>query len=154
MSQVIIIPTTTTVIINTTGIPPLPGTIGEQIRSFLDSTSALSLTSGVIKTVTSITLTPGIWDVTAIADFTSPGLTATVMKAAISDTINSFATTVQGDNKLNSNAFPTTGNNAYIVIPAFRINVTATHTWYLVSSCAFTAGSISAYGRLSAVRVA
>ena len=154
MSQAIVIPTTSIVIINTTGIPPLPGTIGEQIQSFVGAGSSVSLSIGVPKTITSLMLTTGIWDVTSITSFSTGGsLSATTLISGISTTSGMYTGTTNGDNLLYTNAFPQAGSNQPITIPQFRINVTTNTTYYLVASAIFSSGTLSAFGRISAVRV-
>lgn len=139
---------------NSTGISPTAGNIGEQIRSFIAIGSAVALVSSNPKTVTSITLTPGIWDITSIMSFTtSGGLTIQNLLSGIAIISNTFAGTTSGDNLLNSNAFPAAGSDQSITISAYRVNISTSTTYFMVASAAFTVGSISAYGRISATRV-
>jgi len=151
MSHAFIIPTTTNVIINTTGIPPLPETIGEYISSYIVPGSAVSLTTNVISNVTSITLTPGIWDVSAIMDFRgSP--TGTNLTGSISTT--SATRGLKGNSAFICPTMPNINSDISISIPSFRINVTSTIPVYMTASGTFSAGLLSVYGRISATRVA
>jgi hypothetical protein len=145
---------TAVLLINITGIPPLAGTLGQQVRSYLPSAGAVSLSNNAATTITSIALTPGIWDITGIASFTTSGsLTITTMIAGLSIVGNGFVGNAQGDNTFNSNAFPVSGADQPIYIPAYRVNLASNQTYYLIGLADFSLGSISAYGRISAVRV-
>ncbi len=139
------------------GIPkntaPTAGTVGEQIRSAVASGSAVSLVSATGKTITSISLTPGIWDVSCLCTFSIAGGVATVTNASISTTNNTLLG-ILGDSVASSNSVPVSGvTDNSLVVPAYRISLSATTTIYMVGQMTFTVAG-SAYGRISATRVA
>ena len=132
---------------------PAAGYIGEQIRAQLATGSATTLVTATPKTVTSISVTPGIWDISSLGGF-SGATTATQCISAIGTTTNSLAGTVPGDSSV---FFPTTGftnSDLILGIPSFRVSLSATTTYYLIAQCSFTVGTGTAYGRISATRVA
>jgi hypothetical protein len=154
MSHCYVLPGTNQLLVNTSGVAPAATQLGQQVRSFLAQGSAIALSNAFPSTITSITLTPGIWDITAISCFsTTGGLTASTLQAGISTTTNAFTGTTLGDNQLASNVFPASGSDQPIIIPAYRVNVTTNTTYFMVGDAIFSAGNLSVYGRLSAIRV-
>ena len=124
--------------------------LGQQIESYIASGSAVALTTATSKNVTSISLTAGIWDVDAIIGFTgSPTGTQTI--ASISSTTNTLNANT-GDATVQSPDIPNGSTDLMLEIPQFRIAISATTTYYLVAEATFSAGSVSAYGRISATR--
>lgn len=118
------------------------GFIGESLYSAANT----SLTSTTAKNVTSLNLPAGIWDVTGIGNIVAT--TGTVATVGISATTGTITGT-QGDQYSNNvSAFSQTT----ISIPAFRIPLTATTTYYLVAQATFVSGG-NVFGRLSATRV-
>lgn len=135
---------------DTSGTAVPAGYLGEQIRS--QTTVSNSLVNNTPETIVSITLTPGTWDLSAVAEFDgSP--TGTQVVAGIGTTNNSLAGQVQGDNQVSLPLMPTASSDVSISIPQFRVNVATSTVYYLVVRALFSAGSIGAFGRLSAVRV-
>lgn len=131
------------------------GYAGEQQRSFVNNSSALTLATGVAQNITSISLTPGVWDITGIVMWfaTAGPVTGTAKSAAISTTSATIpATSTAGDQWVTDPYMPTTTTSTWEAIPQFRVTVTSTTTYYLVSQAAFTAGTIVTWGRISAVR--
>lgn len=127
--------------------------IGERIGSIVLRASAVVIATATAVDVTSITLTPGSWDITGIVGF--KGLTTSTMTYAHILTTSAAApsTTYEGDNAFELPVV--TANDSSIAIPSYRVALTATTTYYLTAYAAFTASaSPGAYGRLSAVRAA
>jgi len=133
---------------------PSAGFIGEQIRSALGSGSAITLSTGTGANVTSISLTPGIWDVSGIVMFGGGAITGTIYQASISTV--SAASGTKGDNFVEGTAAwsPTAVATTTLTIPSYRISLAATTTVYLTTAAAFTLGTVVAFGRISATRVA
>jgi hypothetical protein len=151
MSQNYVIPATYVLVTNSTGIPPVQFALGEQITSFINSSSSVSLSTNVVSNITSINLSPGIWNVSGMV----------VFKGAVGATKNqgSIVTTsaTLGDSGNNLALTPTNPNAASdisLTIPPYRVNATSTMSVYLTAESTFSAGSISAYGSISATRVA
>ncbi len=130
---------------------PSAGMLGEEVRSYLAEGSGVTLTSPNVSNVTSISLTAGIWDVSGIVMFGGGPVTGTATGASI---VTTTATTgTQGDNYITSPVVSTALDYG-IVIPQYRLSLNATTTVYLTAIAIFTVGSVVAYGRISAVRVA
>lgn len=134
-----------------TGTVPAAGFIGEQVRSYIPTGSAVVLANGVNANLTSISLTPGVWDVSLNAGFTgSP--TGTQAFASIS-TVSATPNADVGDSGNSTPTMPTAGSNNFINIPQYRMAIATTTTVYAVVRVSFTVGAVSAFGRISAVRV-
>ena len=130
----------------------IAGAIGEYVSASVVQGSATALTTATPKTVTSISLTAGDWDVTGIGALTGAS-TGTVFDVAVGTTTNSFTGTVLGDTRAQTPTVSLTGADATLMIPAVRVSINATTTYYLIVSETFTVGTPSAYGRISARRV-
>lgn len=135
---------------NNTNTAPPAGFIGQQIRGFA---SGVAITSTTPKTVTSISLTAGVWDISCILNYTISGGGAGYFITAITTTTNSIAGSVDGDTR----ATYTFNANSIIqwshTIPAYRVLLNSTTTYYLVGQPSFSPGTCTATGRISAVRV-
>lgn len=133
-----------------TNTAPTGGVIGEQISS---SASAVGLVTSTAKTITSINLTPGIWDVSAFCQITNTG-SYTVVEAGISTTNNTLSGTA-GIGKANYTpaAASALGNN-YLAVPTVRAALSATTTYYIVAFSTFSGGAGSASAMITATRVA
>lgn len=129
---------------------PSAGFLGEQIRSAVASGSAVSLgSSGNAATITSITLTAGIWDISSVAVIVNSG-TTTIVAGGISAVTNSFSLP-QGDA-----LFFSVGASIGAVgvsIPAYRVTISTSTTYYLVGLSTFSTGAATGYGRISGTRV-
>jgi hypothetical protein len=131
------------------GTAPSAGFIGEQIRSAVSSASAVSLTNNTPADVTSISLTAGIWDISAIGQVGANG-NNTEERIAISTTSATLSTS--GDNTAIFN-LANTGGTFPLCVPSWRLVVSSTTTVYLVARSLFSTGSSTVYGRISATRV-
>lgn len=150
--------TGTITIAATTGIPgtttndsATAGNLGEFVSSAIASGSAVSLTTATAANVTSISLTAGDWDVEGNVNFSASTATVTGTSAGISST---------------SATLPTDGTEAYsgvqvtllseldsVTMPRKRISIAGTTTVYLVGKSTFSAGTVTAFGAISARRV-
>lgn len=128
------------------------GNVGEYVSASVVVGSATALTTATPKTVTSITLSAGDWDISAVGSLTGAS-TGTVFDAAIGTTTNSFTGTVLGDTRCQSPTVSLTGADASMTIPAVRVSNSGSVTYYLVLAETFTIGSPAAYGRISARRL-
>jgi len=128
---------------------PSAGFLGERVTStFTSATPA----SGTPTTGTSISLTAGVWDVTAM----SRSFSTTNVLAACIVGISTVTNTFQGTDGNQQTSFNTTVvgvNSVSVSVPAFRVTLSATTTYYLVMQANYASGAISVNGRLSAVRV-
>lgn len=136
---------------NNTNTAPPAGFIGEQIRSFVGAGSAVNLTNNTAANITSISLTAGIWDVSCVCSYVTGAITGTSIEVSI-NTVSATRGT-QGDNICASPMMPTTNSQATLVIPSYRLTLSATTTVYMVGFSLFSVGTQAAFGRLSATRV-
>lgn len=146
---------------NNTSLTAIPGTttnnnaasgyVGQYVVASVAQVSAVTLVTATPKTVTSISLSGGDWDVTGIGSLTGAS-TGTTFDVAVGTTTNSFTGTVLGDTRCQSPTVSLTGADASLMIPAVRISLAGTTTIYLVVQETFTVGSPKAYGRISARR--
>lgn len=130
------------------------GTLGEVISSLVAVGSPVSLATGTAKTITSISLTAGDWDVEGNVNFTAGS--ATVVAGAY----------FGGGISLTNNTLPTDGSEVPVGIPAIvttsflageglpckRVNVSTATTVYLVGEATFSAGTVGGYGSITARR--
>lgn len=124
---------------------PSVGFLGEQIRA---TAASIAMVSATPKTLTSISLTAGIWDISAVGEVTYVG-GGTVCTVNISTTTNTITGT-QGD-AYYSTVIAAMGQCGG-AIPSFRVTLTATTTYYLVMSVTFVTSGTT-FGRISATRV-
>ncbi len=131
------------------GNAPSAGYIGEQIRN---TGSSVSVSNNSPTTITSISITAGIWDVSGLLQMTNTGNVASLVQIGIGTTTNSFTGTTNGDSTYYWSG-PGSGSNLIASIPSFRVTLSSTTIYYLVGQCNFLAGSTSCNGRISATRV-
>lgn len=127
------------------------GYVGEAVRSFLPFASRNALVNAIPETIASISLTAGDWDLSCICGFGGAALTGTALYASLSPTNNTLSTDY-GDNIWDTGLMPTANASSYIVIPSYRVSLSASATYYMVAQANFTAGSTGAFGRISATR--
>lgn len=143
---------TSAVLGSTNGVSPSAGFIGEQIRSY--QSIPQGLTNGDGLNVTSISLTAGIWDVSAIVGYSGGSGTITLNNTiSISSTSETVAGNYGDDTVVNSYLVVSANYPVNLFIPALRVSLSSTTTYYLVTVASFSAGTLSAYGRISATRV-
>jgi hypothetical protein len=137
------------------GIAIPTGYLGEQIRAVRASSAASSVATATAINIQSITLTPGVWDINAVVGIagTLTGTQAIGWVSNVSATLPAAATSL-GDSRVQTPTMPTTASDISLTIPQYRVIVTAaTEIWYVGAYIAYTVGSASVYGRISAVRV-
>jgi len=126
---------------------PSAGYIGEQIRAFA---TAVATSTGANTNITSISLTPGIWDISCVTAALSTGFLLNSYAAGISTSITSMTGT-QNDNYAQSNI--SASAQILVTIPSWRTVITATTIYYLNGNAAFSSGTTTLAGRISATRV-
>lgn len=138
----------------TTNDDAAAGDIGEYISSTILSGAAVSLVTGTSKTITSISLTAGDWDVNGTVGFTAnAATTATGFLGGISTSNNNLPMAPGAGAEF---AF-TMSVGAGGVMPIMptgttRISIAATTTIYLVGLANFAVNSMSGYGFIGARR--
>ncbi len=122
-------------------------------NSAIASGSAVSLTTATNANVTSISLAAGTWLVSAICMFGGTPTVSGAQQASISTTSATHSTL--GDNSVTAAwlTSPFTAANCPITIPAYQLVLGGTTTVYLVASGVFSGGTMTAYGRISAVKI-
>lgn len=132
------------------------GYVGEYIFSNVASGSAVSLSNGSAKTVTSIALTVGDWDVGGNVLFTG-GSSTTV--AFLYSSISATNNTIDASNDRVSNLAGlsnTLFNGALIpslLVGPTRISLATPTTYYLIAAAGFSVSTCSAFGIIRARRV-
>lgn len=130
--------------------PRLTGYIGQVVSSVVARTG-VSLSNATAANVASISLTAGDWDVSGVVCFAG-NPTGTFADAGVNTTSATLGTL--GDNYHESPTMPSASSDSSISIPPRRFTVSSGGgTAYLVARVAFSGGSVSAYGRIQAVRV-
>lgn len=129
---------------------PSAGYLGEQIRATA-SKSSVGITNSTPVNITSISLTAGVWDVSALVEF-GGATTGTLIACCITAT----SATLNGNEGDNQSQWPFTSqanSEMVLTIPSYRITLTSTTTYYLVAQMNYTVGTGTGGGRLSATRV-
>lgn len=125
---------------------PAAGTVGELVSQTPVTTG---LTTNTATSVSSISLTAGVWDITGSCQCT-PSATMTVVAVAVNATTNTLPgaplfATVQSTSSLSTTC---------LTAPTLRVVLTSTTTYYLVVLADFTSGTVSALPMLRATRIA
>lgn len=133
------------------------GNVGEYIEGVLAAGSATALTTDTPKTLVSISLTAGDWDVTGMVGVQpNPAAVYSYALASVSPTTNTQNTT--STNLVSHTQYPagtlsTTSTDPRIALPMVRVSLASTTTYYLICQAGFTVSSCLGYGRISARRV-
>jgi hypothetical protein len=128
------------------------GKVGEAFRSVVSTPTNAAATSTYLA-LTSITLTPGDWDISAIAYMAPAGATVVNMLVGIGTTSASATGLVFGDNAGELDWPSSTSNSGTVSIPGYRVNITVSTTYYLNVRVDRGAGTPTWQGRISARRV-
>jgi len=132
------------------------GSIGEYVSSMVLTDAAVSLTSTVAAAVTSISLTAGDWDISAVVLYKGG---STTMVLYTQSSINTAPALLSSPGNL-CTAYYYSGHVPFanvsefsVVMPDWRVQLSATTTIYLVASGSFTTSTLAAFGVLRARRV-
>lgn len=133
--------------------------IGEYLESLVSSAASVGTTNQFFD-ATSLSITAGDWDVTGLINYIGNGATFPAsqdFEIGISTTTgNSSTGLTQGVNYLKFLTGTVLGANAQfnLAIPAFRVSLSSTTTYYLKGFCAaYTVGTPQYVCRLSSRRV-
>ena len=113
----------------------------------------VSLTTATAANITSISLTPGTWDLTGNIYFDFVGATVTSIEGAISTTSATISSPPPEEVSAAALNLVSTSADSSLNITRRRVTITSTTTYYLVGRAAFSVGSIDGYGKLLATRV-
>jgi hypothetical protein len=148
-----ITPSQTAGIVGTTAVNNAnAGSVGEYITS--GQVSGVSLTSGTLANITSISLTAGDWEVSGVIGCTPAGTTVlTALVGAISLTTAS-STPVEAGNSITIQGTMGTGDSSYqVAMPHCRVSISATTTIFLNVQCNFSVSTCTGQGIIRARRV-
>jgi len=149
-------PATKVIVGTTTNDSAVAGYVGEYVESRLVQGSAVSLATGTAKTITSISLTAGDWDVFGMACLDGGATTnVTVFSGGISQTNNTLSGSLDyfTENYGAAGLVPFGTQDIRTVVPTLRISLAGSATIYLVVSSSFTVSTNSGYGQIAARRV-
>lgn len=147
-------PTTGGIVGTTTNDNTTAGDVGEVIESSVVLGSAVSLTTGTAKTVTSISLTAGDWDVWGNVLFNPAAATTITEIVSTISTIDNTKPAVPNGGAYTSMhlAFGTSANSMGFFSGMRRYSLSATTTIYLIAQATFGTDVLSAYGYIGARR--
>lgn len=136
------------------------GEIGEVKTTTLATASSVSLTTATAKDVATLSLTPGDWNVWGQVDRNWSGTTATIVSTCISVTADTMSTQPGGSGigtdplATDTATFGTTltGIKSQRCGPV-RVSISAATTLHLVAKDTFSAGTVTAFGTITARRV-
>jgi hypothetical protein len=154
-SSITFSPTTGGIVGTTTNDNAAAGKVGEFISNNVLAGSAISLSSGVTADITSINLTAGDWDLSAVAANTVAG--STLMSSWVCS-INNVSATIPTNSPNSPVVGPYTmpanaGQGFWLPLPTTRISLSTTTTIYLSVNSNFTVSTVAAFGWLAARRV-
>lgn len=127
------------------------GKVGEIVQSLIGSGSAVGLTTATAANIANIGLTAGDWDVEGSVHFAGSSATETQKSAGISTTTATIPT--DGSEGYSGAQTTTTTTKDSITLSRKRLSLSGNTTVYLVGSATFSAGSVGAFGGISARRV-
>lgn len=139
--------------------PAAAGNVGELILAQRLSASEISITTATAKTMISLSLTAGDWDLFGQVCFDLTSITGTALVAAYSLVDNSISTSggsgiVVGTNDIILNLLALSGSGTYCVVPpSYATSVASTTTMYLVGQATFSGGTAKEFGSLTARRI-
>jgi hypothetical protein len=136
----------------TSGTAAPAGSIGERITATA-APAAVSLTTATSATVTSISLTAGVWLITGAVNYT-PAATTSISQWA--QGANSVAATLGAQDTYSKVVLAAEVPTAVVftepIVP-LTINISASQTEYLVAQATFTLSTLTAGGTIVATRI-
>jgi hypothetical protein len=134
----------------TDGSDAAPGQIGEVISSVV--TTGVPLTSGTGINLTSISLTPGDWDVSGDVWIVVGTGGAAIVTGAISSVSGAFPVMGINGGRTQICAAISASSSNLLSVNTVRVSVTATTPYYLIVLCTFPSGTTTATGYIWARR--
>lgn len=131
------------------------GNIGEYVESVIASGSATSLTTGTAKTITSISLTAGDWDVSGNISYNGAGgASVTLLEQSLSLSTNTVDQTAGRNSQFSMAAVvPGVSPGWSIPVGPHRFSLSGTTSVFLVSNQTFTVGTLAGWGIIRARRI-
>jgi hypothetical protein len=132
-------------------------TPGQIKSSVVPIGSATSLTTATAKTITSLSLEPGVWRLTGIVAY-RPDTTTSVTRlmSAIGPTNNALPATLgvdEANNQMMGAAYVPGTINIQVVTGEAIVTLTAQTTYYLIGHATFTVSTLTAFGKIQAERI-
>lgn len=124
------------------------GSVGEVITA---TASSVASPTGTIINITSISLTPGDWDVIGYLGSTAGGATMTSLVGGGISTTSATLPTYPGYTQIN--AVATVGSITSVACPSSRINISTTTTVFLVGFVVYTLSTCTLNGTIRARRM-
>lgn len=140
----------------TTNDSAAAGYLGEYVEALVAAGSAVALSTGTPKTVTSISLTAGDWDVTGVISYT--GNAATTTRYSISG-VSTTNNTLGANGTFSTVVYALAGSAVFSLIdpgtnvPTQRLSLSGTTTVYLIATLDFAVNTAAAYGAIRARRI-
>jgi hypothetical protein len=131
----------------------IAGNVGEYVSSTVLVANAVSMVTNVGKTVTSITLTPGDWDVTGLVGSRTAATTSITHTSQSISLVNNTMGDIGNETSHNTGAFVPGALSFLEVTPVVRISIATTTVVYMVAHALFTIAAVDCYGLLRARRV-
>ena len=134
------------------------GSIGEYISSTVAVGSAVSLSTATGaftgKTITSISLTAGDWDIFGSVGINNTSTTNfTAAAGGISTTSDTLSSSYEQETRFSYGASGLVPNNVFsFVVPTLRVSISSTTTYYLIGYAQFTVSTATAFGQIMARR--
>ncbi len=127
------------------------GNLGEFVSSLVASGAPVALTTATAANVASISLTAGDWDVSGNINFAATAATTTATEGGIS---SASATLPSDGTEVYSGVIGTLASGTDgVTLPRKRFSLSGTTTVYLVGQSTFSAGTVGAFGGITARRV-
>jgi hypothetical protein len=128
------------------------GDVGEYIVSTV-AANTVALTTTVTANVTSISLTPGDWDISGQVNYT-PAASTSITTLAQGNSVNTGALPgLDAFSQFSSDAFVPGANILALPFMPTRRSLASTTTVFLVANATFTVASLTAGGTIRARRV-
>ena len=131
----------------TTGAAVTAGSIGETISN---TTTSGSLVAGNQTSVGSISLSPGLWEITGATYFAAGASTVTADISSGISSVNNSLPSLLG--YYFANNIPNTAFQGVVTIPIMNVNISSTTTYYCVVRVNFTVSTYTAQCKIEAVR--
>ncbi len=127
------------------------GTVGEFFSSYKAVGAPVSLSTNTVADVTSIALTAGDWDVEGNINLSFGSTTVTATQGALNTTATTLPT--DGSEVYSGLLLTTTSDTQSITLPRKRVSLSTSGTVYMPIKVTFSAGTVAAFGGLTARRV-
>lgn len=135
-------------------VEPAAGVLGEELSAEVLVGAKIGLVSGTPKTIVSLSITPGDWDLFGVITFVPAAATSiTRLSQSISTTTNVHGSNKQRKQQKMTAVVVGATDTPIADTPTVRVNISTTTIYYLIADAAFTVDTLDAYGYLRARRV-